>query len=205
MPVVASRSDVPDNIEEAFNELNMADPTVGYTSEWELKNLSVETSESPVVASESLWDDYGEQKPVVPEELCKDHGRICKKGICKTYAKQLRDAAKAKKVAESPQKDLGKGRVRGRGGRASNTGNCRASSHRAEESGQTRKMGSNGHSSGTSSTPNASSADDDDDGLSVVSGSKGGKRSRSRADSNASATPSVASTNGWGKFSQGPW
>jgi hypothetical protein len=206
-PVIRNHPDIPDNIEDAFAELEMADPLMGYVSTWETAdNQLVKIPELPTAVSESLWDDYEEQKPVTQELLCTDHGRICKKGICKTYAKQLRDIERAKKMADKAKGDggRGRGRGRGRGGRGSSNNNWRGGSQGGgQENIQFPRPGnprsnSNSNSSGTSTPLNPSPADDDDR-FSVVSS----KRGRSRASSIASAAPSEAS--GWGTFSQGPW
>lgn len=206
-PVIRNHPDIPDNIEDAFAELEMADPLMGYVSTWETAdNQLVKIPELPTAVSESLWDDYEEQKPVTQELLCTDHGRICKKGICKTYAKQLRDIERAKKMADKAKGDgaRGRGRGRGRGGRGSSNNNWRGGSQGGgQENIQFPRPGnprsnSNSNSSGTSTPLNPSPAEDDDR-FSVVSS----KRGRSRASSIASAAPSEAS--GWGTFSQGPW
>jgi hypothetical protein len=211
-PVTPNHPDVPDNIEDAFAELEMADPVLGYASTWEFAdNQQAKIPELPAAVSGSLWDDYEEEKPVVEELLCADHGRICKKGICKTYAKQLKEVERAKKMAENPKGDRGRGRGRGRarGGRGSSNNSWRGGSRSVgQEKDQLSGCGnlrsnSNSNSSGTSTSLNPSSADDDDDGFSVVSSSKGSKRTRPRADSIESAAPSEVS--GWGAFSQGPW
>lgn len=87
---------------------------------WEYDVAQKKSSpEISTAVSGSLWDDYVEPKPVVQELLCADHGRICKKGICKTYAKQLKEQERAKKMAESPGGERGKGRGKGRGERFS--------------------------------------------------------------------------------------
>jgi hypothetical protein len=218
IPITPNHPDVPDNIEEAFAELQVADPTQGYVSPWECAdNQQVKIPEIPAVSG-SLWDDYEEEKPApVQGLLCTDHGRICKKGICKTYAKQLRDierakkdAERAKKMAENPKGDRGRGKglSGGRGGRGGSNNNWRdgprggqQENNRPPVSGHSR---SNSKSSGTNTPLNASSTDDDDDDdrFSVASGSKGSKRSRPRANSIESA---ASSANGWGTFSNGPW
>jgi len=110
--------DTPDNMEEAFAELGITDPALGYPATWDYAESESQAKEpgSSDDASESLWDDYEEPKPVVEELLCTDHGRICKRGICKTYAKQLREVEKAKKMKENPGGSRGKGRGKGRSG-----------------------------------------------------------------------------------------
>jgi hypothetical protein len=207
--VIPNHPDVPDNIVEAFAELEVADPVLGYASAWECAdNQQLKIPEPPAAVSESLWDDYEESNLVVQEDLfCTDHGRICKKGICKTYAKQLREAEKAKKMAENLKGDRGrgKGRGKGRGGRGANNNNWRrAAQEGSQESAPLPVPGHrNSNSSGTDTLLNASSADDDDERFSVVSSSKGSQGSRPRSNSIESAAPSEAS--GWGAFSSGPW
>lgn len=108
--------EVADSLEDAFAELGLADPAWGYPATWEYPETP-QTNEPETYVSESLWRDYEEEKPVVQELLCTDHGKICKRGICKTYGKQLREAEKAKKMAErsSASGSRGKGRGKGRG------------------------------------------------------------------------------------------
>lgn len=115
-PRALDHSDVPANLEDALAALDMSDP-MGYTSAWEYADASdTKEPESVTEQSGSLWDDYEEEKPVVERLLCTDHGRICKKGICKTYARQLREKEKEKKMAENPGGGRGRGRGNGRGG-----------------------------------------------------------------------------------------
>ena len=220
IPITPNHPDIPDNLEQAFAELEVADPTMGYVSNWEYANTQqVEIPEIPDAVPGSLWDDYEKGEPEPVQGLCADHGRICKKGICKTYAKQLRDierakkdAERAKKMAENPKGDRGRGKGRsgGRGGRGGSNNNWRdgprggqQENNRPPTSGNSR---SNSKSSGTNTSLNASSADDDDDddddSFSVVPSSKGSKGSRPRANSIESA---ASSANGWGTFSNGPW
>jgi hypothetical protein len=72
-----------------------------------------------------VFPDDEEEKPVVQELLCTDHGISCKKSLCKTYAKQLREAERAKRMAENSERSRGRGKgIRrghhGRGGINSN-------------------------------------------------------------------------------------
>lgn len=97
--------EVPDNLEDAFADLGL-DSEVDCPAKWEYTDNSHKNGSGDYV-SESLWNDYEEETPVV-EELCIDHGRICKRGICKTYAKQLKAAEKAKKEAEKAKKEVEK-------------------------------------------------------------------------------------------------
>lgn len=64
--------------------------------------------------AETQWreqnDDKEQEKPII----CNAHGIICKKGICREYAKQVRDAERAQKDATSNNKKA-KGRGRGKG------------------------------------------------------------------------------------------
>lgn len=41
---------------------------------------------------ENLWADYTpeKEKPPAPETMCPEHGKLCKKGICGVYKKQMR-------------------------------------------------------------------------------------------------------------------
>lgn len=64
--------------------------------------------------AEAQWrelnDDKEKEKPII----CNAHGIICKKGICREYAKQVRDAERAQKDTSSNNKKA-KGRGRGKG------------------------------------------------------------------------------------------
>lgn len=69
--------------------------------------------------AESLWKDLQESKETEKPIICNAHGVICKKGICREYSKQFREAERAKKEAvEIPKKSRGRGRggAFGRGG-----------------------------------------------------------------------------------------
>ncbi|KAI0311920.1 hypothetical protein OF83DRAFT_708065 [Amylostereum chailletii] len=45
------------------------------------------------VPVQNLWSDYSEDDPVRPAKiLCRVHGVVCKKGICREYARQLKEA-----------------------------------------------------------------------------------------------------------------
>lgn len=64
---------------------------------------------NPVVVKDSLWGDPLEninkkrrKEDDVP--LCEFHGRVCSRGICKVYEKQLREYQKKQKDSKEPQK-----------------------------------------------------------------------------------------------------
>lgn len=73
------------------------------TDDWDVGQYAYEDAafepqeEEPV---EDLWADYGQ--PTAPEPqpegtiICSAHGKICKKGICKEYARQLREIERKK-------------------------------------------------------------------------------------------------------------
>ncbi|KAJ8586439.1 hypothetical protein M405DRAFT_843857 [Rhizopogon salebrosus TDB-379] len=64
------------------------------------------------VDAEAQWTELQAPKTEQPI-ICNAHGIICKKGICREYAKQLREAERAK---NEPALTPKKGRARGRGG-----------------------------------------------------------------------------------------
>lgn len=114
-------------LEDAFAELGVADPMEDYANTWEVEAVqSVKGTTPPAqpsVSETNLWDNWDAPQPVEPEMLCTDHGKICKKGICKTYHKQLKDAERAKKQiiwdqeeAERAKKGKGKGKGKRGGG-----------------------------------------------------------------------------------------
>lgn len=214
------RPHTPDNMEDAFAELGITDSALGYPATWEYSDSSqVKDPELSADGPESLWDDYEEAKPEVQELLCTDHGRICKKGICKTYSRQLREVEKAKKMAENRGGSRGKGRGKGRGGkshlagvasnyvfiseqgaRAENNNNRR---HDSKEEGRVSAPIGWGNSTSTSKSKDTIAAPesaDDEDGFSVAGSSK---RTRSRAGSIESDPLGVKS--GWGTINEGPW
>jgi hypothetical protein len=71
------------------------------------------------VDAEAQWKELQAPKTEQPI-ICDAHGIICKKGICREYAKQLREAERAK---NEPALTPKKGRARGRGG-AFGRGGC---------------------------------------------------------------------------------
>ncbi|KAF9650344.1 hypothetical protein BDM02DRAFT_1459447 [Thelephora ganbajun] len=88
-------------------------------------------STTPTVVEDSLWGDPLEemnkrQKKKDEEEvlLCNFHGKVCSRGICKVYEKQLREQRKKLKETQEPQNwrngtngpDSGRGGRGGRGG-----------------------------------------------------------------------------------------
>ncbi|KAF7977947.1 hypothetical protein HWV62_11802 [Athelia sp. TMB] len=205
LPRPAGHVEVHDHLEDAFEELGLADPTEGYAPNWEyeaaaaIPAIPVSSTSTTSNNMDSLWDDYDpEPKSAEKDELlCMDHGKICKKGICKTYHRQLKEAERAKKEAEWAAKEAEKGKGKGRGkGKGKGKGNSNASSSKADE----QSWRSVSRSSNISSTPSAVAEDEDNF---ADAGAKGKARGRSRAGSTASAAPTEAS--GWGTFSQGPW
>lgn len=52
---------------------------------------------------ENLWADYGATEEQPKEPLCRAHGIICRKGICREYAKQLRELERKKAEEEKEQ------------------------------------------------------------------------------------------------------
>jgi hypothetical protein len=97
-----------------------------YVAEWEkMPAADVETLWGGVAAQhedvvESLWgeDDDVERKKQADVILCTVHGIICKKGICKEYARLLREKERADREAEKAEK-APKGRNSGGGGELS--------------------------------------------------------------------------------------
>ena len=63
--------------------------------------------------AESFWKESREKKET-EKIICNAHGIICKKGICREYSKQMREAERAKQNNATDTKK-GKGRGRGRG------------------------------------------------------------------------------------------
>ncbi|KZP28423.1 hypothetical protein FIBSPDRAFT_258477 [Athelia psychrophila] len=109
-------------LEDAFEQLGVADPMEDYAPTWELEGAQsvkgATPTMQPAVSDTNLWDDWKEPQPAA-EMLCTDHGKICKKGICKTYYKQLKDIERAKKDAEREEneaKKKGKGKGKGKRG-----------------------------------------------------------------------------------------
>ena len=83
----------------------------------------------PIVVEDSLWGDPVEDKKPKKKDdapLCELHGKVCSKGICKIYEKQLREhRKKVKDEQESQNKRNGAGGPNnwrsGRGGRGRGT------------------------------------------------------------------------------------
>ncbi|KAG1788324.1 uncharacterized protein HD556DRAFT_863198 [Suillus plorans] len=63
--------------------------------------------------AEAQWMELNDNKEQEKPIICNAHGIICRKGICREYAKQVRDAERAQKDTGSNNKK-GKGRGRGR-------------------------------------------------------------------------------------------
>ncbi|KAJ6579949.1 hypothetical protein DFH09DRAFT_1076855 [Mycena vulgaris] len=74
---------------------------------------------------ESLWgdDDDAEKKKKADAILCTVHGIICKKGICKEYARMLREKERAERDAASRGGGGGGGWNKANGGNKGNKGN----------------------------------------------------------------------------------
>ena len=79
----------------------------------------------PHIVEDSLWGDPLEErnknknkkKNDVEDLLCDYHGKVCSRGICKVYEKQLREQQKKSKDSKESQDRRGDGPNRGRGGR----------------------------------------------------------------------------------------
>ncbi|KAJ7469325.1 hypothetical protein B0H11DRAFT_2043963 [Mycena galericulata] len=103
-----------------------------YVAEWEkmpapgLEEFGFTVKKEEVV--ESLWgdeDDSEQRKQKAAEILCTVHGIICKKGICKEYARMLREKERADREKEREATRGGKGKTNnggGNGGRKNNGG-----------------------------------------------------------------------------------
>lgn len=115
----------PADIYEIADEEHV-DPEFVYASAWHrplsyddskstFGNESVAESYPESRVTESLWgdDDIGEKKAAEPAILCKTHGLICKKGICRDYARQLREYNKAQGIVSGTHSNDGDGKKRG--------------------------------------------------------------------------------------------
>lgn len=211
----AEHPDVTADLHGKLAQLEIHDHTTDYVADWEVTADAVRVQNVTVEESESLWNDYEEEvKPSKANQLlCTAHGVVCKKGICRTFAKQLAAQKRAEEMAKNPGgrgRGRGRGKGRGGGGRGDQTndwrGNSNAGSRAKGQSpwGAGNANGAVSHSSGSSTPLNASSPDDDD-GYSVASGSKGGRKGRTRSNSIKSSTTTASSADGWGTFSNGPW
>ena len=59
--------------------------------------------------TENLWADYPAETPApAPVVLCKVHGKLCKKGICREYKRQLREAERMKEAEEKARAEAEK-------------------------------------------------------------------------------------------------
>ena len=102
------------------------DPAAVYVPPWE----QVVVKEEPVWnagGDEGVQNFWGEEEEkTVPDELlCKAHGIICKKGICREYGKQLKEVERRKKEEASGFSGGGNGKGRGKGkGKNSNGEYC---------------------------------------------------------------------------------
>ncbi|KAL4260373.1 hypothetical protein AB1N83_009377 [Pleurotus pulmonarius] len=115
----------PADIYEIADEEHV-DPEFVYASAWHrplsyddskssFGNGSIAESYPETQITESLWgeDDIGEKKAAEPAILCTTHGLICKKGICRDYARQLREYNKAQGVANGNRPNDSGGKKRG--------------------------------------------------------------------------------------------
>ena len=61
----------------------------------------------PIVVEDSLWGEPVEDKKKKKDDvlLCELHGKVCSRGICKVYEKQLREQRKKAKEEQDSQKD----------------------------------------------------------------------------------------------------
>lgn len=212
----AEHPEVAADLEGKLADLEVHDHTFDYAANWEQDVTADTVSVGPVAVeeSESLWNDYEEEQKTSKEDklLCSDHGRVCKKGICQTYSRQLAAQKRAEQMANNPRgrgRGGGRGKGRGSGGRGDQANDwrdgpkagSRANSQSLQGAGSAKSVAT--RSSGSSTPLNASSADDDD-GFSVISGSKGGKKGRTRSNSIKSTT-TAASSDAWGAFAVGQW
>lgn len=94
----------PGNWDEPMSTRVWSDHPIADGATWDDTPADAETQ------WRELNDDKEQEKPIV----CNAHGIICKKGICREYAKQVRDAERAQKDASSNNKKV-KGRGRGKG------------------------------------------------------------------------------------------
>ena len=91
----------PPDIETAMGEeLDVDD------SEWETAaddrgpyETPAESAEDP---NEDLWATWKPAEPAKPKDdvICQEHGPLCKKGICRVYKRQLREAERKKQEEE---------------------------------------------------------------------------------------------------------
>ncbi|KAL0955488.1 hypothetical protein HGRIS_001728 [Hohenbuehelia grisea] len=95
---------------------------------------------------DSLWDDEDEEEKKKAQEekealICRAHGIICKKGICKDYKRQLRDYEKKKQLKDGQRPETnghggsenGWSRSRGGRGRGNKGGNWRREETRDDQ------------------------------------------------------------------------
>ncbi|KAJ7142213.1 hypothetical protein C8R44DRAFT_657986 [Mycena epipterygia] len=121
---------------------------------------------------ESLWgddDDAEKKRKAADAVLCKVHGIICKKGICKEYARMLREKERAERDAAAAE-------ARGGGG------GWKKGNNGGRKSGGSNSGGNNNGGSGK----NKGRSPWNDDDSSSATGSEG-----------RSATPAKASNDGW--------
>ena len=215
----AEHPDVSANLEGKLAELGISDDTTDYVADWEqdVPADAVPTETNAIGASESLWDNYEEeQKPSKDVIRCEDHGRVCKKGICQTYSRQLAVQRRKEQMANNPIRGKGSGRGAGKGkgrkgggrGRSDQVNDWRGGSDagsRSSHQAGTRNANGVTRNPSSSSTPLGGSSADDDDEPPAASDSKDGRKGRTRSDSIQSSTTAASSVDGWGAISNGPW
>ncbi|KAJ6626719.1 hypothetical protein B0H10DRAFT_507913 [Mycena sp. CBHHK59/15] len=184
LPVAATQYDYVRDLRSGFVNISLSpsqeatlyglavdtspDPS-SYVAEWE--KMPAPDTDSPWGSEytaktedvvESLWgeDDGVEKKKKADAILCTVHGIICKKGICKEYARLLREKERAVREAAAP-----KGRANGGGGGQGKANNGNGGRKTHNNNGWKKKGGGN----------NKGSWNDDDS--SSATGSSEGRRS----------------------------
>ncbi|THG94630.1 hypothetical protein EW026_g6883 [Hermanssonia centrifuga] len=93
-----------EGFEEAMSGLGVYDE-----DEDDLWNIGVSVNVAIAPNAEetlpNLWEDYGKKEPEIPKEdiVCRVHGKICPKGICKQRKSQEKELEKKKREAERAQ------------------------------------------------------------------------------------------------------
>lgn len=97
-------------------DMNLFDPDVIPIADLVIAN---ETNRDEAIV-DSLWDTPDDDKEKqVTEPICEVHQRVCKKGICRAYAHQLKKIEAAKRgegQSDERGRKMNKGKGRGRGG-----------------------------------------------------------------------------------------
>ena len=212
----AEHPEVAANLEGKLADLDVCEDHWGYVAEWG-QDVTAGAIRTEAVAEEesgSLWDDYEEeQNPPKSKDnilLCTDHGRICKKGICGTYSKQLAMQKRAENAAKASRGKGKKGRGRGQnsGSRNEQANNWRDSPNAGGRGSRQAPLGTRSANGGarnlsSSSAPLNTSSADDDDRPPVASSSKEGRKGRTKSNGIESDTASCA--DGWGTFDGPSW